>query len=401
MNESLEERIKTELDRLVPLTSQPPNWAEVEQRSLSHSGGPAPGQPVARRFRARRLLVVGALLAVAIVSTAAYAVVRYAIVGSPAPPPVKISELVLNQIKNTITSFGLRNVGKVEIAKTRAAAVLATSSGPVYLWVAPTTTGSRCAYLQITGLDARFSGGTPFLMALQPAVCIDANQRQPFLNIINTGVQGKTLSFAVGYVPPPARTLQLLFANGTTSPRTPIRDGFVIVPGSPSDPRPEAVIRDQHGHLIDTSHAFLRPLFVSTSPVGPSQFTLTLRLRGNLGNLVLRVGPAARGGTCNMLTTPWGGSTSCGPDMTTADEINVYRDLFGNPRPPHQQIIYLTGQVGSSIATLELHYPDGSHKTLPIHHHWVLYQLNPNHPPNELIGRNQAGTIIATQRIYP
>jgi hypothetical protein len=317
----------------------------------------------------RPATVLPALLAAVVLSAAAYAVVRLVIVGSPAPPPVRASEKVLALARDAMVGLNPPGSTKVEVAKTEAGAVLNTSSGPVYLWVAPTTSGSRCLYLQITGLSVRFAGGGPFLMA---AGCVSPDQSQPLLYRVNTGVQGHTLALVGGYVPPPARTLQLQFANGNKSERFAITNGFVVAQGSSSDPRPTAIVRDRHGDVITPNPVkFIPQLFVSASPTGPVAFTITLHLLKHLGNLVLHVAPAARGGTCSQISAPWGAvSSACGGRPLPPDEIEVSRTFQANFLAPHQQIMYLIGEVGTDVATLELRYQNGGRQQLPIHHRW-------------------------------
>ena len=42
---------------------------------------------------------------------------------------------------------------------------------------------------------------------------------------------------------------------------------------------------------------------------------------------------------------------------------------------------------------------DGSRHPLPIHHRWVLYQINPADPPTRIIARDAEGSVVVTQRI--
>lgn len=357
----------------------------------------------ARRMR-HPIVAAAVVLGAAVLCAAAYAVVRLVIIGSPAPPPVRASEQVLEQVQNSLSGLARSGGRRVDVAKTRAEALLDTGSGPVYLWVAPTRDGNRCMYLQITGLDVRFAGGSPFLMSIG---CVDATQPQALLVRVNTGVDGHTLPLVAGYIPPPAKILQLRFADGTTSRQYATTDGFVVALGSRYDPNPSAIVRNRQGRLITPSPVpFIPQRFVSGSPTGVNRFTITVPLPNHKGNLVLKVGPAARGGSCSELqVSSWsslGGMSmrECGPNKPGPDGIEIRRGYSSMPfHRPAVTVQYLKGQVGTDIATLELVDRDGSRHPLPIHHHWVLSPINPADPPTKIIGRNATGNIVVTQRV--
>jgi hypothetical protein len=352
----------------------------------------------------RPAVAAAVLLVAALLSAAAYAVVRLVIIGSPAPPPVRASEQVLERVQNSLSALAHSGGRQVEVAKTRAEGLLTTSSGPVYLWVAPSSDGNRCMYLQITGLDVRFAAGSPFLMSIG---CVDAQQPQALLVRVNTGVDGHTLPLVAGYLPPPAKTLQLRFADGTTSRQYATTDGMVVALGSRYDPNPSAIVRDQQGKMITPSPVpLIMQRFVSGSPTGVSRFTITVPLLDHKGKLVLKVGPAARGGSCSQLQiSSWsalGGMTmlGCGPNKPGPDEIQIERGYSAMPfHHPTEAVQYLKGQVGTDITTLELIKQDGTREALPIHHHWVLAQINPADPPTEIVARDATGNIVVTHRI--
>jgi hypothetical protein len=182
----------------------------------------------------------------------------------------------------------------------------------------------------------------------------------------------------------------------------------VIALGSRYDPDPTAIVRDDRGKVVSPNPVpFIPQRFVSASPTGVDRFTITLPLLDHQGKLVLKVGPAGRGGSCSQLQifgSATGGSTTidCGPNEPSADEIEVNRGLTAlSLHRPLQYVQYLNGQVGSEIATLQLVFKDGSRQALPIHHRWVLYQINPAHPPTEIIARNSAGSMVATRPVNP
>jgi len=354
-----------------------------------------------RRPNPGRPLVAAVILAL-LLSGAAYAVVRYVIIGSPAPPQIKVSEQALDRAEASLDVFGPDTVGQVEVARTRAEGILTTGSGPVYLWVAPTRQGSECAFLEITGLDVTMTNGSPFLMRVGrgPIGCISPGGKEPLLDVVNVGIDGRTLSVVTGYVPPPAKSVTLRFANGPTSRAYPVIDGYVLALGSPADPRPEAIIRSADGHEIGSLQRPF-PLRLRMNPTGPAEFTITLRLRHTPGTLTLRVGPAADGGTCTQLQSSNGTFFSICGHHVSADAIHVHLGSIGSPRQPRSQVLYLEGPVGTNIAKLELLYPNGSHAGIPIEHGWVLYELNPAEQPtpSKLIARDTSGAVVATQAV--
>lgn len=69
-------------------------------------------------------------------------------------------------------------------------------------------------------------------------------------------------------------------------------------------------------------------------------------------------------------------------------------------------MLLLWGGVGGGIRTLHLRFEDNSEVQVPIQNHYSLYQVSPRkvirgHRPVELIGRDQTGSVVATQRIGP
>ena len=266
----------------------PPDLNDVRDRfARLREAAPRPSR-FSRPLTLAVVLVVAGLLA-----AGAYALYETVIVGSPAPPAVLASEAVLERVEDAMAAMpGFRGM-QIEASRTRAGAVLDTSAGPVYLWVAPTRSGSRCMFLQITGLDLRFAGGSPFLLS---AGCVDPQQPQTELVRVNTGVGGHTLPLVAGYLAAPASSLQLRFSDGTMSRRYAAHDGFVLALGSRYDPSPTAILRDRGGSTTAPSPV-VRQLFVSASPTGAFRFTFTIRLPRHEGTLAFSAGPAPNGGS--------------------------------------------------------------------------------------------------------
>src|SRR6185437_1113692 len=93
---------------------------------------------VERRRRLRPAAVMIAFVAAAVLATAAYALYQEVIVGSPAPVSVKNAERMLDEVKVRLIPIATHSPD-TEIAKTRAAGAISTTSGPIYLWLAPNT----------------------------------------------------------------------------------------------------------------------------------------------------------------------------------------------------------------------------------------------------------------------
>jgi len=146
--------------------------------------------------------------------------------------------------------------------------------------------------------------------------------------------------------------------------------------------------------MIDNHPFWLTPfpLYVMNAPVGATRIVATMRLHNFKGEFVLRVGPAANGGTCEQLQTPFGVSSGCGPHKTQPNENDVAFDSIGS-------ISYLKGPLGRNIATLDLQYSDGTHQRLPIQHGYVLFEIPPGKQPHQLISRNRVGGIITARYI--
>jgi hypothetical protein len=69
-------------------------------------------------------------------------------------------------------------------------------------------------------------------------------------------------------------------------------------------------------------------------------------------------------------------------------------------------MLLLWGAVGSRIRTVELRFEDKTRVPLRIQNRYTLYQVNPRnlvhgHRPVELIGRDNSGRVVTTQRIGP
>jgi len=163
-----------------------------------------------RPVRLHRPAAVGVAAAVAaMIAGGAFALTRYVFVGSPAPQDVQSQVELIDGVKASLRSHA-RTTG-VLVDQTKAAAVVNTASGPVYLWVAPTRGGGDCQYLEIAAamqpdgepnLEGGCTAGHPF--------AIDASF--PWTRLPD----GKTLALVYGYAQEPATKIEIHFQSGAT-----------------------------------------------------------------------------------------------------------------------------------------------------------------------------------------
>ena len=192
----------------------------LREFGIALDSGSASARAVARAALDRRVVrrprwfhrpaAVGAVaIAAAIVAGGAFALTRYVIVGSPASQDVQSQETLISGVKATLRSHA-RTTG-VLVDQTKAAAVVSTESGPVYLWVAPTRDGGDCLFLDVAvapqpdgnpNLQGGCTTGHPY--------AVDASF--PWLRLPD----GKGLALVYGYAQEPATKIQIHFQSGAT-----------------------------------------------------------------------------------------------------------------------------------------------------------------------------------------
>jgi hypothetical protein len=352
-----------------------------------------------RRRPLRPVVVLAVLLGSAALATGAYALYQSVIVGSPAPENVKEIERLQAIVEGELIPQAHRNPG-IEVEKTRAAAVITTSVGPAYLWVAPDKRGDSCAYLQIVALD--LPGGRPNLSG----GCSPGGTTF-YAGIELVRVKGRLLGLVQGYVgTKSAKTVEIRFASGV-SHTYPITAHYVLAETSPGNAIKTLTVRDANGRAL-AKRQFKNPLSPSQQaqqqltqnhPVGPMRTVATLRTIGTHRLLVAKIGPGPNGTICQELVTPSGTGRGCNKPIGST-EIDLGPTQIGTA--PHGWFL-LDGLVGRKIHTLELRFQDGTHVALPIHQGYVLYQVAPHnfvsgHRPTELIARNTQGHIVKTRR---
>ena len=380
--------VKNELDRMLPRTQTVPDWSDVLRRA-------APASPVRRRTRSRPVVLFAVFMAAAILTAAGYAVVRYVIVGSSAPKAVKDRMRLLDTVKGELIPKVHRRSG-IEVERTRAAAVIQASTGPVYLWVAPTERGGHCRFVQIVGTE--LPGGRPNLSG----GCVSPKQKFD-INVSGTRVSGRWLRLVVVHAAPPARTVRVRFADGTRRSFELSRDGFLLVEVRRAVR--EVSVLNGSGRVLNRLRSLPAPGRRSfPRPTGPAHTVAVIRTVRTHRPIVLRVAPGANGTRCTILITPGGTGRGCGGRPPKPDEMAVSMEQIGSARS-HGMLLYW-GAVGSKIDMVQLRFEDGARVSLPIHEGFVLYQVKPydfvaGRRPIELVARDRTGEVVASRRLGP
>lgn len=351
------------------------------------------------RHTFRPLLLAAAILAAAALATGAYALYRAVIVGSPAPAKVQRMERLLGEVKGELIPQAHQRPG-LEVAKTRAAAVITTSVGPAYLWVAPNTRGDSCAYLEIVAAD--LPDGRPNLSG----GCSQAGTGF-YVGVSYIRVNDHLLGLLQGRIGTKQATeVEVIFANGR-SQMLPISDHYVLAETDPTNAIAKTIVRDAHGHALaqrvqpkpisPLHHA--QHLRQALRPVGSMHTVATLRTIGKHRLLIEKSGAGPHGTICSELVTPSGTGRGCNQRVAPT-ALDIGPTQIGSA--PHGWLL-LDGPVGPSIRSLELRFEDGSHVPVPIHHGYVLYQFNPKnfrsgHRPTELIAKDAHGNVVRVRR---
>lgn len=161
-----------------------------------------------KRWAYRPALVAAVVVVACVLAGGAFALAHYVFVGGPAPADVQAQVEFESGVKATLQSRAATT--GVIVSATRAAAVLDTAGGPAYLWLAPTTSGGYCLFLDFAHL--RQPNGAPNISggcALRHAFAIDAT--------FDWGRVSQTpVSLVYGYAEAPATRVQLHFQSGAT-----------------------------------------------------------------------------------------------------------------------------------------------------------------------------------------
>lgn len=377
--------------------------AESKEELAPHAGRQL-GQPRTPGRRRVRPLVIAllAMLAIALAGTA-FALERYVFVGDPAPPEVKKRFADLNRPPQGLLIPRPRLRPPAVLGeRARAAAVLASSVGPIYVWVAPTEGGGYCYQVQIVaivGPDGRPSGGG--------GGCNPGKSERLLAELSGSRMRdGRFLWLAYGQTPSAARRAELRFADGKVV-HVPVRSRFFLAEvlleqggADPKQPRLTVVVLAADGRVVGRQPLghLRRPRF--DLDVSGRQPLIEIRTRRTHRPLRLYVFEQ-HGQRCNVvLHAAWkGGSGGCNTHRPKPNEISVSPEQIGAASDPRVMLL-LRGEVGSTIASLELRFDDEKVERIPVVEGWVLFQVDPadlaaGRIPSELVGRDSEGSIIA------
>jgi len=234
--------IEEALERLAPSFDHDlPFWEDVLLRVR--------GADTELGRRVRPLVIALAAVLVVAVTGTAFALERYVFVGKPAPPAVKKEFSRMNEPTRGLLLPERHRPPGVLGARARAAAVIEASTGPVYLWVAPTRSGGYCEFLEIVGNgrpDGRGNGG---------GNCTPKDNRL-YATHRGTRVRGRFVQFVHGQTPRAARRVELRFPNGSVR-KVPVRRRFFLAeihgripPAGQAGPRFTLVALTSDGRVV-------------------------------------------------------------------------------------------------------------------------------------------------------
>jgi hypothetical protein len=352
-----------------------------------------------RRTRRGAVAVVALGAALLVVAGTAYALGIRIFAGEPAPESVKNEARLLNEVKGELIPRA-RTGPRVLADQTRAGAVLQASTGPVYLWVAPTASGGRCVFLHVVGNEQ--PDGRPNLSG-----GCDRGTETLDATFAGTRVRnGRWVAFVYGHARRPVERIEIALENGRRID-APLSSGFFLVevPHVPDGEVSvlEVVALAADGRVVARQRRSEPPAFpprrVDVSGESPLLEILTRRTRKPIRLFVVGSG-ADR---CSVLESPGGTGSSCGGRPPRPRELAVAPNQIG--AAPNGMLLFW-GEVGREIAALELRFEDGRVERLPLVRHWTLYQVDPadfaeGRRPIELVGRNADGDIVGRRPLGP
>lgn len=382
------------------LPAPPPDsyrdWADVLQRA----GVSRAAVGVGRGRRPSRVALAVAAAIVLLFAGTAFALTREFLVGDPAPVEVKEQAALLNDVKGELIPRA-HDGPRIRVEETRLAASVVASTGPVYLWVAPTESGGYCLFKQIVGTELpdgrpNLSGGCgPGSDTIDSNLSVTRVRHGRLVTLVYGRVDGRVERLEAEVK---GRTLIVPVA-GTfflfELPRASDGDlaGVELIG---YDARGHEVARRLHSVPIE----FARP----HDPVDISGKRPLLEIETRLTKQPIRLYVVERDGErCHVLVSPGGTGSGCGQRRPGPREIEVAPNQIGSAP---DGMLLLWGEVGSELATLDLRFEDGRVERLPLAGHFTLYQVARDdfaagRRPIALIGRNPDGDVVSERRLGP
>src|SRR5713226_4194016 len=315
---------------------------------------------MARRRVRRRYVFALVFAGAALLVAGAYAIAREFVVGAPAPTSVKHQFAGIGIFRGELIPLPHQPLGIIA-DKARVAAVLQSSVGPVYLFVAPTKSRGTCQFVWIASM--RMPDGRPNMSG-------GCGSRDRFgVGFSLTNVHGQYLRLAVGWVGFSARTVVIGYDHGEQ--RIHVKPPWLLAEIRRT---PVSVIAyDVSGRVVGRNPKPSPVTRKPEEPLGADHPVITVQTRYTHRPMTISVARGSRGGRCVTFELPGGSAGSCGGHPPAPTEIAVYPNQIGNAQT-HGMLV-LWGEVGSRIERLELRFEDGRVVRLPLREGLTLYQV--------------------------
>ena len=364
------------------------------------------------RHRPRLLVIVAALVLLIALGGTAYGLAREYLLGEPAPDPVKQQAAMLNEVKGELIPTARTGPG-IRVEETKLAARLDASTGPVYLWVAPSDRG-ECLFKQIVGTE--LPDGRPNLSG-----GCGRNDRTIDWGFSATRVRdGRLLALLSGSVDARVEKLELTTEGKTQSVPLQGRHFLVELPGGGARPYPEIpplelVAYGAAGQELARQKSRPFPATFGRGSGARSGRPEPIDLTGRQPLIEIKTRRTGKPiqlyvieqlgdrGRCVVLVSPGGTSSGCGRSFPEPAEVSVHPNQIGSA--PNGMLL-LWGEVGRDINRLELRFEGGRVEQLPLVKQFALYQVDPadfasGRRPLVLIGRDEDGKVVGERKLGP
>ena len=388
--------VKDVLERAVPDGADAtPDWDDVLRRSAADGG------EVVELARPPRRRVWYALAAAALV-TALLVNPAFGLgpslmdwfEGSPAPERVKENLASMNADRDHIVALFDGESQDVLADQARGVVALETRQGPAYLWVAPTTSGGWCTYVEVPATGPEASAG---------AGCETGRDILRDRLAVRMGSQeygADELFLLEGRADPPIRSLEIEFADGSRD-RIPIVKRWFLYEVPAGEALPFVVTgRDAAGAVVEKQVLpDVRDLpRKRTAPVAHVRKVIEIRTRTGV--------PAS------LWTGQGRGREACyAVDLGTSSSMEtcgLVRGLVSagvlDGAGPGRRIVLVYGVVAARVASLELLFEDGDRVPLRLVERFFLYEVPPahfrtGHLPSVFVARDASGAVIGRQGV--
>jgi hypothetical protein len=359
-------------------------------------------------LRRRRLLIWAAVaLGACILAGSALAFgdsLLDSIRGKPAPQDVRRD---FGMFQNT--DVFLYDAGLVP-AEARGVFAFRTSAGRASIWAAPSVDGGRCLWVKFPDAHpareaaGQSPGGT--------AGCQRNDKELEGRKLKVAAVVGPAPTFVVGYAAPDVRRVEIHLLEGGVR-RARLEEGVFAV-GTPEGLTPTtAVAFDRKGRRVGRDKFWPQPPPAPAVPapkrIGDPFQKLTAEEDGH--RVSVSISRATRAGLCfDIERTDLRPESYCegGPVIPSGSPIRVLGLWWGPPVVPGEARPafwgYVFGRTPDDVASLEVRFEDGGSEAVPLEDRFFLVlatgeRTQPGHRLLLLVGRDDAGRVVATRRL--